>query len=243
MIADNDSIATSVKTWVLQVYVPSSYRTPQDADELQTMFLGYIPTSSVDELAAQLKVKSSAFYTGTNDAVAQALAQRVDSSFSVLSVPAPDDSSSNGSAASSSENGGSSSSSRQDAIIGVTVSLGVIAVLILAYLVYRSHQKRQEAKHRRLSDPIDPNGVRPEGRDFDQDSVGGQRRRSFYFAEDSLRGFQEQQQEQYSYYAQGQGQGQGGWDARSGESQMSQRRPVMPSAISAPILRESSMNW
>jgi hypothetical protein len=44
--------------------------------------------------------------------------------------------------------------------------------------------------HQRLSNPNLPNDPYPDrtGRDFDQDSVGGPRRRSFYFAEDSLHG-------------------------------------------------------
>jgi hypothetical protein len=45
-------------------------------------------------------------------------------------------------------------------------------------------------RHRRLCDPNMPNDLYPDpiGRDFDQDSVGRQRRRSFYFVENSLRG-------------------------------------------------------
>jgi len=107
--------------------------------------------------------------------------------------------------------------------------------------------------HRRLSDPptaADLAGYRQQGHDFDQDSIGGQRRRSFYFAEDSLRGTQGQQDESYSYLQQQprqQGGAMGGYGATAyggGQQQMSQRRGVPQGGmISAPILRESSMNW
>jgi len=129
-----------------------------------------------------------------------------------------------------------SSKSRQDAIIGVVTTLGVIALLVLVFLVYRSLKRRRELAHRRLSDPPVEGaaiaGARPEGREFDQDSVGGARRRSFYYAEDSLRGYQGTPGEEGQY------------DSRvSPQSGMTQRRNVMPAAISAPILQESSMNW
>jgi len=106
--------------------------------------------------------------------------------------------------------------------------------LVLAFLVYRSIKRKREMAHRRLSDPAAGGeivGARPEGREFDQDSVGGARRRSFYYAEDSLRGFQGAGQEDVQY------------DSRANVPGMSQRRNIVPAAISAPILRESSMNW
>jgi len=62
---------------------------------------------------------------------------------------------------------------------------------------------------------------------FDQDSIGGQRRRSFYFAEDSLRGF---------------GSEAGTAVAGSQDPQLA-RRNVVPNAIGAPHLTQSSMHW
>jgi hypothetical protein len=106
-------------------------------------------------------------------------------------------------------------------------------VLVLVFLAFRAFKRRAELAHHRLSDPPDMYavGARPDGREFDQDSVGGQRRRSFYFAEDSLRGFQGERVEDAAY------------DARGSPNGMMQRRNVMPAAISAPILQQSSMNW
>lgn len=200
------------------------------------MWLGYIPTDQVDILAAQIKAKQSPFYTGVPDSVARDLASHVNSGFSLNSVADPN-LTPDGNNISPGSNGATSDSgkSRQDAIIGVVSALGAIALLVLVFLVYRSMKRRRELAHRRLSDP--PNmhefvGARPDGREFDQDSVGGARRRSFYYAEDSLRGYQGER-----------GGDDAQFDSRVSPQGMSQRRNVMPAAISAPILRESSMNW
>ncbi|KAJ8691130.1 hypothetical protein PTI98_010727 [Pleurotus ostreatus] len=237
-----------VKTWVLQVYASSDYKGPRDASKLRTMWLGYIPRDEVDNLAAQIKAPQSKFYTGIADPVAKDLARRVDSGFAINSVSQTDPGTGGGLGGpgnASSSSASSSDKARQDAIIGVVSTLGAIALIVLAYLVYRSIKRRNELKHRRLSDvpAEDMAGYRPDGRDFDQDSVGGARRRSFYFAEDSLRGYQDQRIDDGGMSAAaGQGYGYGG-AAVAGPSQMTQRRQVMPAAISAPILRENTMNW
>lgn len=210
--------------------MPSSYTDEGDQSELGTMWLGYIQTGLVSTLASEIKARQSAFYTGVDNPVASGLAQRVNSAFSLTSVSDPN-AAPDGSTGSSANVTGSSSNngkSRQDAIIGVVSALGAIALLVLVFLVYRSMKRRQELAHRRLSDP--PGmviGSRPEGREFDQDSVGGARRRSFYYAEDSLRTYGPQQQE----------------EPMMGQNVMSQRRNVVPGTISAPVLQESSMNW
>ncbi|KAL0057830.1 hypothetical protein AAF712_015513 [Marasmius tenuissimus] len=231
--------ARAQQTYLLQVHVPSSYAGPKDQASLGTLYLTYIPTDEVDNLAAMIQARNSAFYTGVQNPVAKELALRVDAGYSVVGVPDPnggDGGNSNGNGGANS--GGSADRTRQDAIIGVVASLGGIALLVLAFLGYRWYKRTQEQKHRRLSDPV---GVRPDGREFDQDSVGGQRRRSFYFAEDSLRG--------YSDAPGPSGQGQAGEFGYSAFSQsqhpggMTQRRPVVPGAISQPVLQQSSMNW
>jgi hypothetical protein len=196
----------------------------------------------IDTLAAAIKAKQSPFYTGPAlNTVAEQLAQRVNSGFSLRSVADPNtDSGDSGSGSSGSSGTGATSSgskARQDAIIGVVSALGAIALLVLLFLIYRSIKRRQQLAHRRLSDPPDM-GVRPDGREFDRDSVGGARRRSFYFAEDSLRGFQGDRQDDAFDQRMMMQQPQQGPGAS-----VTQRRNVMPGAISAPILRESSMNW
>lgn len=212
-ISEND-----IRTFALQVYRPASYHSTADVGKLATLYLAFIPTARVNDLAGEIKFQRSALYTQTSGIAAQ-LADCIDPGFNVLSVAPPAELGNNNSAASNS--GGASSDQRQDAIIGVVTSLGGIALIVLVFLVYRTYKRRQELAHRRLSDPIANPGIRPEGREFDRDSVGGYRRRSFYFAEDSLRGYQESQQ----------------------QDNMTQRRPVMPSAISAPVLRENTLNW
>lgn len=195
------------------------------------MWLGYIPTDQVDTLAAEIKTKQSAFYTGVPDGVARALASHVNSGFSINSVADPN-TGDVGPGATGSNASSDNGKSRQDAIIGVVSALGAVALLVLVFLVYRSMKRRRELAHRRLSDPPDADafvGARPDGREFDQDSVGGARRRSFYYAEDSLRGFQGDRNDENQY------------DSRS--PTMSQRRNVAPATISAPVLQQSSMNW
>ena len=207
--------------WALQVYIPTSYHSPADAAQLGTLWLGYIPDPFVITLSQEILAKQSKFYTGDFDAVAHDLASYVNSGFNIISVSDPNSSGTKGTSA---DDGGKS---RQDAIIGVVSSLGAIAFLFLVFLAYRVMKNRRELAHRRLSDPPDIGsvGVRPEGQEFDQDSVGGARRRSFYYAEDSLRGFQESEQ-------------------ITGPSMMTQRRTIVPGTlISAPVLRESSLNW
>lgn len=230
-----------VLPYSLQVYIPDSYKDASDIDELGTQCLMYIPTDQVDALASQLRVKTSEFYTGGTISDAQALVAHVMASSSLLSVDAPEGDGSGGDSPSNS--GASSSSTRQDAIIGVTSALGGIAVITLLFLVWRTVQRRKEQAHRRLSDPpggYDAAGIRPDGREFDQDTIGGQRRRSFFYAEDSLRGF-----DGGGATSGGGGRGdQDEWITPDRVSpQMGQRRHVMPATISPPILRESSMNW
>lgn len=210
--------------------MPGDYTSASNADALGTIWLGYVQSDLVTTLAVEIKAPQSAFYTGLNNTVGGSLAQRVDSSFSLLSVPDPN-AAPDGSTGSDAAGTGATSNDgkdRQDAIIGVVSALGAIALMVLVFLVYRSMKRRKEMAHRRLSDPPgNVIGSRPEGREFDQDSVGGARRRSFYYAEDSLRTYGPQQQE----------------EPMMGQNIVSQRRNVVPGTISAPVLQESSMNW
>ncbi|THG98679.1 hypothetical protein EW145_g7388 [Phellinidium pouzarii] len=223
--------SNEVKTYGLQVWEPSTYKTSQDAAQLKTLFIAYIPSANVTALAQAIRDRSSSLYTETTGISAQ-LAQRIDASFSLLSVPDPI---SNGSSPSS--NGTSSNSrsnhTRLDAIIGVCSALGGIALCIFAFLVYRNFKRRQEVAHHRLADPNIDETPAP-GQMFDQDSVGGQRRRSFYYAEDSLRGFaQPMQGEVYDHRV----------SPATGGGAMRERRPIVPGTISAPILRDNTLNW
>ncbi|KAG6874978.1 hypothetical protein C0992_005719 [Termitomyces sp. T32_za158] len=76
-----------VKTYVLQVNIPATYSGPQDENQLGTLWLGFIPRNLVDTLASMIKNKNSKFYSAPN-AVAQALAEHVNSDFSLNVIPA-----------------------------------------------------------------------------------------------------------------------------------------------------------
>ncbi|KAG9315551.1 hypothetical protein JVU11DRAFT_3172 [Chiua virens] len=215
---------SAVQNYELIVYEPSSYTGPSDVAMLGTIWQGYIPSDKVDALASLISNLNSAFYTGQSGTIPATLAACVDPSLQLnaISGPSPGGSSTSGSTS-------SGSSVRQDAIIGVVSSLGAIAIIIVAYVGYKAYKRRRALAHRRLSDHTEYAGVRPEGQEFDQDSLGERRRRSFYYAEDSLRGFQSTRadEEGYDHHV----------------TSMRERRPIQPGTISTPILRESTMNW
>jgi hypothetical protein len=159
------------------------------------------------------------------------LANHVDPSFDITTVSATTGIPGAGGSSNGSSGGVSSESrTRENAIIGVVSALGGITSLVLGYLVYRAVKKRRELAHRRLSDPpTNPFiGEAPPNRNFDQDSIGGQRRRSFYFAEDSLRGFSDHTND----------------SARLSPEQTPglNRRPIAGN-IGPPVMRENSLNF
>ncbi|KIJ60278.1 hypothetical protein HYDPIDRAFT_170313 [Hydnomerulius pinastri MD-312] len=215
--------AGDVQNFELIVYEPSTYTGPADVAQLGTIWQGYMPSDKVSTLASLISNQKSVFYTGQDGSIPSTLAACVDPSLDLESItgPAPGGSGSSNS---------SGSNVRQDAIIGVVSSLGAIALIVLGYVIYRTIKRRRELAHRRLSDPdVAYVGARPDGQEFDRDSVGGQRRRSFYYAEDSLRGYQgvRAEEDAYDHHV----------------TNMRERRPVVAGAISTPILRESTMNW
>ncbi|KAL6300111.1 hypothetical protein BKA93DRAFT_829390 [Sparassis latifolia] len=222
-----------VMNYALQAYEPTSYEGPADVNQLGTIWLAYIPTNQVSTLAQQIKVSTSPFYTAAGEPYIE-LAAQVNPSFELDSVPSPNSGTGGSSASNStaSTSNSSGSNSRKDAIIGVVSSLGAIALLVLAFLIVRAVKQRRELAHRRLSDPVDTTndfiGARPEGQEFDRDSLGGQRRRSFYYAADSLRGFAD-----VAAAAAG----------TASQDGMRERRTVMPGMISAPVLRDNTMSW
>jgi len=206
-----------------------SYKGPSDADKLGTLWMGYIPSIHVEALAAQIKTTKSLFYTGRPPPYSE-LVSHVDPSFDITAVTTTVGIPGSGGSNNGSSGGASDDSrTRENAIIGVVSALGGITLIVLGYLIYRAVQKRRELAHRRLSDPpTNPFvGEAPPNRDFDQDSIGGQRRRSFYFAEDSLRGF--------SDHSDG---------VRLSPEQVSglNRRPIAGS-IGPPVMRENSLNF
>jgi len=170
----------------------------------------------------------------------------VDAAFALTSVANPNVIPGSPSGATSGGN-----KSRANTIIGVVSALGGLALIILGVLIFKGVKRSRELRHHRLPDPNAPNIPYPDrtGRDFDQDSVGGQRRRSFYFAEDSLRGQQPAvqsavpvEQAPIPYVVQPESQIQHS-QRTSPESMRERRPPVVPASISAPVLTQSSLNW
>ena len=223
-----------------QVWKPQDYTGPSDQDKLLTMWMGYIPKDMVDDLAQQLLAKSSKFYTAAGQPYV-AIAEHVNAAFPINSVTAPTDPGTGDTTMTGGANTSSASSSktRENIIIGVVSSLGGITLIVLAFLVVRAIKQRRELAHRRLSDPPAAGGYvgsRPENQDFDRDSVGGQRRRSFYYAEDSLRGYADAAQPTVAAAVEQ-------YDHRVTDAGMRERRPVNAGMISTPILRDNTMNW
>ncbi|KAJ6471315.1 hypothetical protein C8R47DRAFT_1297800, partial [Mycena vitilis] len=159
LLASGGAVSTDdVKTFALQVRVPTDYTGPADQDQLQTLFLAYIPTAAVDPLELALKSRNSAFYTGASDPVAAQIAVHIVSAFALDSVADPNPAtggSGSGGNAQDATAGASTSKTRQDAIIGVVTALGVIAVRVLVFLAFRAFRRRAELAHRRLSDPLE----------------------------------------------------------------------------------------
>lgn len=218
-------VVAAVQNYELMVYEPATYNGPADVTMLGTIWQGYISNDKVSTLSSLISDLKSSFYTGQSSSITSTLAACVDPSLELNAISGPPAGGSSSTASTSS--GGSNV--RQDAIIGVVTSLGAIAIIIVAYVGYKAYKRRRALGHRRLFDNVDHVGVRPDGQEFDRDSVGGQRRRSFYYAEDSLRGYQSTHADEESY------------DHHVTNTR--ERRAVQPGTISTPILRESTMNW
>jgi hypothetical protein len=237
--------STEAPPFALQVFVPDSYQSPDDAQLLRTEYLFYLPSNLVPVLANEIRVQSSPFYDIAEPY--KDLATQVDPAFALTSVPNPNAVPGTTNAASSRGN-----KSRTATIIGVVSALGGLALVILGILIFNGVKRSRQLRHQRLSDPNLPNDPYPDrtGRDFDQDSVGGPRRRSFYFAEDSLRGEPQTAEQSTVPMAQAQTQyivqpgTQIQYSSHSSPENMRERRaPVVPGNISAPILTQSSLNW
>ncbi|KAF8517378.1 hypothetical protein BU17DRAFT_49910, partial [Hysterangium stoloniferum] len=210
--------SSQVKTYALEVQVPIGW----DGNEntLGTMYLAYIPQSSVDTLAAMIRTPHSAIYN--LEGVAGELANQIVPSASVNAVSSPNAGGPIDPSSSSAQS--QKSKTRSDAIIGVCAALGGIAALVAIWWIVRYLQRKQASKHRRMSDLSDPNisnGVY--GTQHDD------RRTSFFYAEDELRGGYEPT------------------PVLSGESVMTQRIKNNAAAghapISAPVLQQNTLNW
>jgi hypothetical protein len=230
-----------VITYKLQVFVPTNYA--GNADDLRTTYLAFIPTDLVPELQAQVTARNSGFYQNSSGPARQ-IANLVDPTYSITSVANGPNSPNVGSpppGVAPSSNLGTSNNTRRNAIIGVCATIGGIIFLIGLWFAFDKAKQRREQSHQRLvyggdgdynnygaaraQSPQSPPYENP----FQHEDDMAERRRSFFFAEDSLRGYVQERDEEPVFMHR----------SPSG----SRRGPIQTQAISNPILRESSLNW
>ncbi|PVF97635.1 hypothetical protein CPB86DRAFT_775170 [Serendipita vermifera] len=140
-----DLTGDSVKVVGLQAFVPDDYRTEND---LMTLFVAFLPTEQVPTLAAMIRSLNSPFYQ-TDNAVAKAIAENVVASYDIASLEGVNNE--NGSSTTPSSNNTKADNSRRNAIIGVTVTFGIIALIVLIWWGVRTYRTRREGMHKRLS--------------------------------------------------------------------------------------------
>lgn len=208
-------------TYALQVQIPSGWT--GDLNKLGSVYIAYIPHDQVDTLSSMLRAPTSKFYT--QGGIPGEISQLIVSSYPLTSISPGGSSTTNSGTVSSSSNG-QSNRTRTDAIIGVCASVGGIAALVGIWWLVRYIQRKQESKHRRMSNMSDPNisnGV--------YGTQNDDRRTSFFYAEDELRGGYTQPGENLSIPSEG--------------NVMQQRRspPMQHGFISSPVLQQSSLNW
>jgi len=231
----------NVKALWMKPYAPIGYN--GDPASLMTVYNTYIPTSSVDNMSLQILNPTSQYFTGSQGIAGQ-LAGFTVSGFPLLYVSDPNTSSSNngngqGSNAVTSDQ--EAGNKRRNAIVAVCSVIGGIALIVMSWWGYRTYKRKQEGRHQRLADPLGlDHGGHPGYGATDTDgamrerppSVGpdGIRRNSFYFAEDSLRGYRNPVRDMEE-------------ENQLGASMGGRRHVVQGTAISSPILRDNTMNW
>lgn len=178
----------------------------------------YIPSDQIDTLGSLMRTPTSSFFS--QPGIPGQLATRVVPN-SLVEVPQSAVNSGFASGGGSNQSSSSSSSKkRTDAIIGVCVAVGGVAALIAIWWLVKYWQRQQAAKHKRLSNLSDPNrGNGIYGTQHDE------RRTSFFYAEDELRG---------------------GYNVPPDENVMTQRVRAQAAGhgpISAPVLQQNSLNW
>jgi len=226
-----------VKALWLKPYAQVGYN--GDPSTLMTLYNAYIPTGSVDDMSHQIVSITSAYFTLSQGVPGQ-LANFTVPGFPLLYAPDPYSSSTNGgnSGNTSVTSDKAAADKRRDAIIAVCTIIGGIALLVLGWWGYKTYKRRQEAGHQRLRDPLgldrgygatDNAGIMRER----PPSVGpdGIRRNSFYFAEDSLRGYRDHARDMAEE------------NQLAGPSGGRSRHVQQGVAISTPILRDNTLDW
>lgn len=135
---------TQVQTYALQAYSPASFN--GDDAMLLTKWLGYIPTSRVNDLATYIKTPNSPLYT--QQGIPGQLALQIDSSYPLVGSTSADPGMSTSSTSKSKDD-----NKRRDLIIGICVGVGGALWLCLAFWIYRRVKRNHDAKlHKRMSE-------------------------------------------------------------------------------------------
>ncbi|EJD50554.1 hypothetical protein AURDEDRAFT_112178 [Auricularia subglabra TFB-10046 SS5] len=232
----------------LEAFIPENWN--RDPKSLLTLVEMYIPDTHVDELAQQLRARNSAFYTQQANQVEHMLVAEVDPSYP-LTAGGGGAASGGNSPLNPLVNGDESNGkddARKRAIIGVCAAIGGAVALALAWWFYKYMQRSREMRHRRLSQNSDTNlgAAAMAGGAYGATGMMEERGRrdSFFFAADSLRGYEDggmaggmaaarYEDDTYDHRA----------GVPAGGARSPQQGPIVPSHISAPILRENTLNW
>jgi len=219
----------------LEAYEPANY--DGDVDELLTLYLAYLNSTYVDDLQAQLLAPNSPLFSSSTG-VAHQLAEFLDRSFPVRSVEgAP------GGSAAATTSANNSANTRKNVIIGVFSAVAGILLLAAIWYGRRWHRRHLEAAHQQLSDPANgtgspvgglgvPYGAYTPSRSPSPQSMH-ERRRSFFFAEDSLRGYMSGSTRDIDPLHEYQ---------TASQASVKRTSPISTHAISQPILRGATLD-
>jgi len=239
-VTEDNIIPTS-----LRVYVPATW-TGENPSQLLTLWEGFLKSDLVPTLQSYIISKRSPFYTNQPTPLLQTLVAQVDGSYPLSGGLAGSANAGGTAASDNSAADGGSDNSRRNAIIGVCSAIGGALLIALLWWFFKHLQRTREQGHHRMSmytgGPAPTmglmNAAEAQNPFSDYGAVGVDqrgRRNSFFFAEDSLRGFEAPREAQDET--------EGTFHRMSPDMAQRQRAPIVPSHISAPILRESSLNW
>ncbi|KAJ9476698.1 hypothetical protein PHBOTO_000362 [Pseudozyma hubeiensis] len=118
--------------------------TPASLSTARTLYMAYVPSSSVEDIQAMIANTSSPFYTSAAEGAPQQLASQVDPTFNILSVAGQV-------AAGAKQNAKASSGTSKDdsttrnSLIGVGCGLAGCFALVAGGMLYRKQRKNKEA--------------------------------------------------------------------------------------------------
>jgi len=243
----------------LEAWIPQNW--DRNTKNLRTLLEFYMPSDRVDELQHQIMVPTSLFYTSQQNPITKTIVMYVDPTYPLTASSGSNDANSPTGSRAGGNLGGllgneaedDKDSARKRAIIGVCAAIGGVLLLGAIWWGYKNHQLKREQAHRRLSQNSDTQFAGAGGGGAygaaDYGGAGGMqergRRDSFFFAVDSLRGYEDgrfDDSETYDHRSLAPTTG-GALSARTGHAQGGHGQPIQPGAISAPILRENTLNW